>query len=330
MLLCYSATAQDRRPRECHDGREVSLGHLVARCVRSCVEIFLRRTKGRRKKGRSSSLAFSKDTFAFFALEAPTNDGESQNRGSQECFTMMASMSSFVGVKDTCPKCKESFDVELSLMNSNEKHHLPFTCNKCFLFTLCGACFNEVDWSTFTCPICHKKQGFDRDDPIPNRLLCSIFRENQQQAEVLSHQQQPVVVSPAAASDKIRSTNQGAIQQTSPKRTLLSLKIAASTARARGSAAGPNTKKPSSSRKKKQASVTTKFDCKVGDRVYCLWPDNKRWYWGHIKKIYARKKNGPFYKVRLLLGGTLSIFDQMCPFLLNALHNWILGQIRRR
>lgn len=82
---------------------------------------------------------------------------------------------------DTCPQCNEAFELDVKrMLELSDSKKLPFTCSKCFYFTLCGACLDKVDWSSFECPVCHKKQGFDRDDPVPNVRLCHVLKKQQE------------------------------------------------------------------------------------------------------------------------------------------------------
>lgn len=51
----------------------------------------------------------------------------------------------------------------------------------------------------------------------------------------------------------------------------------------------------------KRKAASLKADHKVGDRVYCKWPPNGKYYWARITKVNKRKKReSPTYNVSLL------------------------------
>lgn len=204
---------------------------------------------------------------------------------------------------DVCPKCEEPFDTDVSLMSSADKHRLPFTCSKCFFFTICGSCFDDIDWRTFECPVCNKKQGFDRDDLVPNRLLCSILAKQQQgqdQAQARNH----VVSPPASESDNGNGISDaqpdGSVPSSAAPKRLSGVARKSESVKTESSTPvrrPPGAKKPPIRKKKKTANVA---DSKVGDRVYCLWPDTKEWYWGHVVEAHEEDNGDPIYKVRCM------------------------------
>lgn len=220
----------------------------------------------------------------------------------------MATMNELISTHDTCPICKEVFDEDVSLLSSNETHKLPFTCAKCSLFTLCGSCFNGIDWGTFECPVCNKKQGFDRDDPVPNRLLCSIITKSRQQDEVKNHNRvvSPTSVENGHVSAKVEGTPQqpagGSVSNSVILKHESDIVRKPESAKAESSTLARSPQIGSDGAKKRPSgneTITTIADCKVGDRVYCLWSANKKWYWGYVTKVHAQKKGDPVYTVRI-------------------------------
>jgi len=183
---------------------------------------------------------------------------QARARGVTMWFTMMKSSSPHYN-DDTCPECEEMFDTDQSLVEPTDQHRLPFTCSKCFYFTMCGVCLGSVDLSTFECPICNTKQFFDRDDPVPNLRLCSVLRK--QQATEASNSLTPEHSTPARLAS-------GAV------------------------------KPLASSRKKAAATLDDGDNNEVGDRVYCLWPETNLYYWGYIVQVHKQSSKPTTYKVR--------------------------------
>jgi hypothetical protein len=61
------------------------------------------------------------------------------------------------------------------------------------------------------------------------------------------------------------------------------------------------TSSPHRNNKRKTASL--KADHKAGDRVYCEWPPNGKFYWARITKVNkpTKKRESPTYNVSLLV-----------------------------
>jgi len=226
-----------------------------------------------------------------------------------------------------CPKCKESFDTDKSLMESSDEHRLPFTCSKCFDYTLCSICLDAVDWTSFECPICHKKQGFDRDDPVPNTRLCTILKKLEAAQNPAATPSSTTIVTPQVDRSLSEATPRGMpksksrdsspappVTSTRPTRAtrLPDSSQPIKTEKATPARHQPLTKNPAPRRRKKVVSSLNDEDVKVGARVYCRWPETDTFHWGHIVTIHERKNGATSYKVR---NSTLSFSRQSCEHL---------------
>lgn len=227
----------------------------------------------------------------------------------------------------TCPECKQDFDTSTeSLKDLSKSKKLPFTCGKCFFFTLCGECLDNVDWGTFECPVCHKKQGFDRDDPVPNHRLCSVLRKQQGSTQAPPPSSpKPDVISPdssklAASNVTVdetpkkpspstpkrptsprRSTRVEKADETSPRRSTRVAKVKDEKPPAVQSEQARSKPKSKPTPKRKVASAgggSGPVDHKKGERVYCRWPETNSFYWGRITKVNKRARGFATYKVR--------------------------------
>lgn len=204
--------------------------------------------------------------------ESPSDVDSTVKRTQDTTKAILVNIGDLSDANEGCSKCKETFDTDTSLIESAGPHRLPFTCSKCFFYTICGVCFESVDWASFQCPICRNQQGFDKDEQVPNLLLCSLLRK-----------QQELNVMPATSVTPDADSKCG----DGPDKDVQDPTV--------GQAPAATKRPTKASRKKIQAVKHPVYN--VGDRVYCKWPKTKTYFWGEIATKTERPNGTTTYKV---------------------------------
>ena len=164
---------------------------------------------------------------------------------------------------------------------------------------------------TLSAPCVTKSKALIGDDPVPNRRLCALLRKQQRAAVAVTtisnvDAASATLVTPTAdrkpkpepthnpkTSSASGCSNSVARLPDSPSSIETESAISATRKRQPNAAK----KAPQERRKKKAASSVDDDACKVGDRVYCRWPQNDRYYWGHISEVHSYRHKPTCYKV---------------------------------